>query len=154
MLGVAWPLGRPLKGIDGATTPARIRVDHGDREQVLLGVVDPVREVSRLRRTCADASDVTISIKLPDDHGTLLVALQSGSAFVGLRHRTASTTTSLTKLLRERQSLLGAQPTAIDARYVLAMPTAIELLAACLAGRGRFAAPAWGTAITCDNGRS
>jgi len=85
----------------------------------------------------------------------LLVALESGSAFVGLRHRTASTSTSLTKLLRDNaSSLLGAQPTAIDARYVLAMLTAIELLAACLAGRGRFAAPAWGTAITCDNGRS
>jgi len=37
-----------------------------------------------LLRAYTDASDVTVSIRLPDKHGTLLVALEAGNAFVGL----------------------------------------------------------------------
>ena len=66
------------------TKPANISVRHGGREQVLRETADPVREVGRLLRTYEDASDVTVSVQLPDDHGTLLVALEAGSAFVGL----------------------------------------------------------------------
>jgi hypothetical protein len=66
------------------TTPARISVNHGGRKQVLPGAADPVREVSRLLRAYTDASDVTVSIKLPDKHGTVLVALEAANAFVGL----------------------------------------------------------------------
>jgi hypothetical protein len=43
-----------------------------------------VREVGGLLRAYADASDVTVSIELPDDHGTLLIAVEAGSALVGL----------------------------------------------------------------------
>jgi hypothetical protein len=66
------------------TTPARTSVNHGGRKQVLPGVADPVREVSRLLRAYTDASHVTVSIKLPDKHETVLVALEAGNAFVGL----------------------------------------------------------------------
>jgi len=41
-------------------------------------------EVGGLLRAYAHASDVTVSIELPDDHGTLLIAVEAGSALVGL----------------------------------------------------------------------
>jgi hypothetical protein len=40
--------------------------------------------MSWLLQTTADASDVTVSIHLPSEHGTLLVALEGGDAFIGL----------------------------------------------------------------------
>jgi hypothetical protein len=64
--------------------PVTISVSHGGREQPLPEVADPVREVSGLLRAYAHASDVTVSIRLPSNHGLLLVALEAGSAFVGL----------------------------------------------------------------------
>jgi hypothetical protein len=43
-----------------------------------------VREVGWLLRIYAGASDVTVAIELADGPGTLLMALQAASVFVGL----------------------------------------------------------------------
>lgn len=59
------------------TSPVAIRVEHSGHKPVLPSASDPVREVSRLLRTYADASDITISIKLTDDED-LMVALEAG----------------------------------------------------------------------------
>ena len=125
------------------TTPATISVSHGGREWG-LPAVNPVREASRLLRAYADASDVTISVKLPDDHGTLLVALEAGSAFVGLDAPDGIYQYVADEAAEgKRQFVIGGQPTAIDTRYVLPIATAIELLAPWVAGSAPLAAPAW-----------
>lgn len=134
------------------TKPANISLRHGGREQVPREAADPAREVSRLLRTYEDASDVTVSVQLPDDHGTLLVALEAGRAFVGLE-----TPDGICQYVADdasegnREFTTGGAPARIDTRYVLTVPAVIELLAVCLAGPGPFAAPAWETAIICDN---
>ena len=66
------------------SSPAMISVMISGRELGLPAVAGPVREVGGLLRAYLDASDVTVSIELPDDHGTLLIAVEAGSALVGL----------------------------------------------------------------------
>jgi len=121
-----------------------ISIDHGGHERALLGTSDPVGHVSRLLQTYGHASDVTISIQLPDDQGLLLVTLEDGSAFVGLEtlggvypyvaDESAGGTTVF---------MIGGQPTAIDRRYVLPLPKVIELLVACVARADPFAETRW-----------
>ena len=126
------------------TTPAAIRVRHGGREQVLSGAADPVHKISRLLRTYADASDVTVSVQLPDEHGTLLVALEAGNAFVGL-----VAPDGIYQYVADEaaegtcQFVIGDQPASIDTRYVLTVTTAIEVLVPWLAGVAPLAEPAW-----------
>jgi hypothetical protein len=87
---------------------------------------------------------VTISIKLPDDQGILYVALETGNAFVGLEAPDGTYQYVADNAAEgERQFVIGDQPTAIRARYVLTVPGAIALLTACLAEPGPFAGSAW-----------
>ncbi len=126
------------------STPANISVNRGGRNQPPLRTGDPVGEVSRLLQTHARASDLTVSIQLSDGRGLLLVALEAGSALVGLEtsggvyQYVADETAQGTK-----QFVIGGQSTAIDRRYVLAIPEAIELLTTCLAGPDPLAAATW-----------
>jgi hypothetical protein len=109
-----------------------------------LPAANPVRETSRLLRAYADASDVTISVKLPDDHGTLVVALEAGSAFVGLEAPDGIYQYVADEAAKgNRQFIIGGQPTAIDKRYVLPVATAIELLMPWVTGSAPLVAPAW-----------
>jgi hypothetical protein len=123
------------------TASATISVNRAGRNQLLLRASDPVREVSMLLQAEAHASDLTISIQLSDDRGLLLVALEAGSAFVGLEasggiyQYVADENAPGTE-----QFVIGGQSTAIDRRYVLAIPEAIELLTTCLAGPDPLAA--------------
>ena len=126
------------------TTPARISIGHGGREEVLSGAADPVAEVSRLLRTYAGASDVTLSIQLPDEHGTLLVALEVGSAIAGLVVQDGVYQYVADEAASGKcQFVIGEQPTSIDMRYVLPATAAIEVLAPWLAGAAPLADPAW-----------
>jgi len=126
------------------TAPARISVSHGGHEQVLPQAADAARQVTSLLQAHVDASDVTISIRPSDHHGLILVALESGRAFVGLE-----TAGGVYQYIADaaaegtRQFLIGGQSTAIDARYVLSIPQAIELLKACMTKPDPFAATAW-----------
>lgn len=125
------------------TTPATIRVSYRGHEWG-LPAANPVRETSRLLRAYADASDVTISIKLPDNHGTLLVALEAGSAFVGLEAPDGIYQYVADEAAEGiRQFIIGGQPTAIDTRNVLPVATAIELLTPWVTGSAPLVAPAW-----------
>lgn len=87
---------------------------------------------------------MTISIQLPNDRGLLLVALEDGNAFVGLQ-----TADGVYQYLSDatpqgtRQFVIGGQTTAIDRRYVLPIPTAIDLLTTCLARPDPLAATTW-----------
>lgn len=103
-----------------------------------------MREVGRLVHTYADASDVTVSIELPNDHGTLLVALKAGSAFVGLVAPDGMCQYIADEAAEgKRQFIIGSQPTSTDTRYVLPVATAIELLMPWLAGSTPLAVAAW-----------
>jgi hypothetical protein len=127
-----------------ASSPAKISVRIGGRELELSAVADPVRQVGGLLRACADASDVTVSIELPDDHGTLLIAVEAGSALVGLAapdgiyQYVGDDTAQGT-----HQFIIGHQPTSIDTRYVLPVDAAIEALTSWLAGSAPPAGPGW-----------
>ena len=126
------------------TAPATISVSRAGRKQALPPVTDPVGEVTRLLHVHAQASDVTVSIQLPNDHGLLLVALEAGNAFIGLE-----TADGVYQYLADataqgrRQFVIGGQTTAIDTRYVLPIPTAIELLTGWLARPDPLAATTW-----------
>lgn len=73
-----------------------------------------------------------------------MIALEAGSAFVGLE-----TSGGVYQYVADesaqgmKQFMIGGQSTAIDRRYVLAIPEAIELLRTCLAGPDPLAATAW-----------
>ena len=124
--------------------PVTISVSHGGREQPLPDVADPVREVSGLLRAYADASDVTVSIRLPSNQGLLLVALEAGSAFVGLERSDGVYQYVADEAAEgKRQFVIGGQPASIDRRYVLPVPAAIDVLTACLTGTGPPAVAAW-----------
>jgi hypothetical protein len=126
------------------TAPATISISRAGRQQALPPVTDPVAEVTRLLHVHAEASDVTVSIQLPNDHGLLLVALEAGNAFVGLE-----TADGVYQYLADataqgtRQFVISGQTSAIDTRYVLPIPTAIDLLKACLARPDLVAATTW-----------
>ena len=126
------------------TTPVTISVDRGGRSQPPLRSSDPVGEVSKLLRAQAPASDLTVSIQLSDGRGLLLIALDAGSALVGLEtsggvyQYVADETAQGTK-----QFVIGGQSTAIAGRYVLAIPEAIQLLTTWLAGPDPLAATTW-----------
>jgi hypothetical protein len=126
------------------TRPARISVSRAGRMQTLPRVTDPVGEVTRLLHTHAHASDVTVSIELPDDHGLLHVALEGGDAFLGLE-----TSCGVYQYLADataqgtRQFVIGGQTTGIETRYVLPIPAAIEMLTECLARPDPLAAAEW-----------
>lgn len=131
------------EGVDGYHTLA-ISVNCGGSERVLPAVADPVREVGRLLRTYADASDVTVSIELANDHGRLLVALEAASAFVGLVTAGGIYQYFADKQAEgKRQFIIGRQPTSIDKRYVLPVTAAIELLTPWLAAAALLTAPGW-----------
>ena len=125
-------------------TPVTISVMHCSREQVFPEIADPVRDVGQLMRAYASASDVTVSITLPADHGTLLVALEAGNAFVGLQ-----TPDGIYQYIADdacqgkRLFIIGGARTWIDARYVLPVTAAIELLTPWLAGSPPLAALEW-----------
>ena len=124
--------------------PVTISVSHGGREQPLPEVADPVREVSGLLCAYAHASDVTVSIRLPSNHGLLLVALEAGSAFVGLEKSDGVYQYVADEAAEgKRQFMIGGQPTFIDTRYVLPVAAAIDVLTACLTGTGPRAVAAW-----------
>jgi hypothetical protein len=116
------------------TAPVAIRVERSGHKQVLLSASDPAREVSRLLRTYADASDITISIKLTD-HEDLMVGLEAGQAFIGL-----VTTDGVYQYVADDaadgtcQFIIGDAPTNIATRYVLPVSTATGLLAQWLSG--------------------
>lgn len=125
------------------TSPVAIRVEHSGHKPVLLWASDPVREVSRLLRTCADASDITISIKLTADED-LMVALEAGQAFIGL-----VTTDGVYQYAADDaadgtcQFIIGDAPTNIGTRYVLPVSTATGLLTQWLSGSPPLADLAW-----------
>lgn len=127
-----------------AITPVSISVNWGGKERVLPAAADPVSEVGRLLRTYADASDVTVSIELANGHGTLLMALEAGSVFVGL-----VAADSIYQYVADEQAegkcqfIIGCAPTFIDTRYVLQVTAAIELLTPWLAGAAPLSAPRW-----------
>ncbi len=123
---------------------ARISVCHDGCEQVLAEVPDLVREVGRLLRKHADASDVTISIELPQDHRMLLVALHAGSAFIGLdTHDGIYQYVADEAATGKRQFPIGGQPTAIDARCVLPVAEILDVLTAWLVGSAPLGESPW-----------
>jgi hypothetical protein len=127
-------------------TPAlpRISVSRRGREQVLSVGNDPVSDVGSFLRAHTDSSDVTLSIELPDDHGTLLVALESGSAFVGLeRPEGVYQYVANAASMGQREFIIGGQSTSVDTRYVLPIPAAIQLVTSCLGESEPVAGPAW-----------
>jgi hypothetical protein len=127
-----------------STRLAKISIYRDGCEQALGEVADLVREVVRLLRRHADASDVTISVELPQGHGTLLVALQAGSAFIGLdTHDGIYQYVADDAATAERQFLIGGQPTAIDARYVLPVAEVVDVLTGWLGGSARLGESAW-----------
>jgi len=107
-------------------------------------VLDPVREFGQLMRTYGDASDVTVTIELPGGHGQLLMALEAGSVFVGL----VASDGIYQYVADERaegkcQFIIGSAPTVIDARYVLPVTAAIDLVTPWVAGASPLSAPGW-----------
>jgi hypothetical protein len=121
----------------------RVCVNHGGRPRVLL-VTDPVREFGALLLTCASASDVTVSIVLPDDHGMLLIAVEAGGAFIGLETEDAVYQYVGDELAAGKcQFVIGGQTTAVDERYVLPVAVAIELATPWLAGAPPLADMEW-----------
>jgi len=126
------------------SSPAMISVRISGRELELPAVAGPVREVGGLLRAYADASDVTVSIELPDDHGTLLIAVEAGRALVGLAapdgiyQYVGDDTAEGT-----HQFIIGHQPTSIGARSVLPVDAAIEVLTPWLAGSASLNGPGW-----------
>lgn len=126
------------------TTPVIISITYGRRKQVLPEVTDPVRDVGALLRPYASASDVTVSITLPADHGTLLVALEAGSAFLGLQ-MSDGIYQYVADDAREGKSLfvIGGARTWIDTRYVLPVAEAIQVLTPWLAGSPPLATLEW-----------
>jgi len=103
-----------------------------------------VGEVTTLLGTHTYASDVTVSIQLADDHELLLVALESGNAFLGLE-KSGGVYQYLADAAAEgtRQFVIGGQTTAVPTRYVLSIADAIELLTAWLARPDSLDATAW-----------
>jgi len=126
------------------TKTAGISVSHGGRKGGLRRVTDPVGEVTTLLGTHTYASDVTVSIQLADDHELLLVALESGNAFLGLE-KSGGVYQYLADAAAEgtRQFVIGGQTTAVPTRYVLSIADAIELLTAWLARPDSLDATAW-----------
>lgn len=125
-------------------TSASISVTHCGHELLLPPVVTSTRHLGEMLRTYAEASDVTVSVTLPDEHGTVLMALEAGSAFVGLQaldgiyQYIADNTAE-----GECEFIIGGQPTVIQKRYVLPAATAIEMLMPWLAGSDPLAALEW-----------
>jgi len=126
------------------TAPARVSISRGGREQALPLITDPTGEVTRLLQLHAHASDVTVSIQLPDNHGLLLIAVEAGYAFVGLQ-----TSGRVYQYLADaraegtRHFVMGGQTTAVEMRYVLPIPKAVELATACLTRPDALAGTAW-----------
>jgi hypothetical protein len=126
------------------SSPATISVRISGRELGLPAIADPVGEVGELLRAYADASDVTVSIELADDHGTLLIAVEAGNAFVGLAapdgiyQYVGDDTAEGT-----HQFIIGHQATSIGTRYVLPVDAAIEVLTPWLAGSAPLNGPGW-----------
>jgi hypothetical protein len=127
-----------------ASTAVTISVNCGGRERALPTVPDPVREFGRLLRGYGDASDVTVTIELPNGHGELLIALEAGSVFVGL-----VAADGVYQYVADEQAegkhqfIIGCAPTLIDTRYVLQVTAAIDLLTPWIAGASPLSAPGW-----------
>lgn len=127
-----------------ASTPVSISVNSGGKERALPAVPDAVREFGQLLRRYGDASDVTVTIELPNGLGELLIALEAGSVFVGL-----VTADGVYQYVADEraegkcQFIIGCTPTFIDARYVLQVTAAIDLLTPWIAGASPLSAPGW-----------
>jgi hypothetical protein len=87
---------------------------------------------------------VTITIELSGGHGQLLMALEAGSVFVGLE-----TSDGIYQYVADLQAegkcqfIIGSAPTLIDARYVLQVMAAIDLVTPWVAGASPLSAPGW-----------
>jgi hypothetical protein len=132
-----------------ASTAVMISVNCGGRERALPAVPDPLREFGQLMRRYGDASDVTITIELPDGHGQLLMALEAGSVFVGL---VASDGIYQYVVADEQaegkcQFIIGSAATFIDTRYVLQVTAAIDLVTPWVAGASPHFRARMGTAL-------
>jgi hypothetical protein len=126
------------------TTSVMISVSHAHSELGPSAAADPVREVARLLHAYAASSDVTLSIELARDHGTLLVALETGSAFIGLVTQDGIYQYVADNVAEGKgQFIIGGQLTAIDNRYVLPIAAVIGLLTPWLAGSAPLAASEW-----------
>jgi len=127
-----------------ATAAVMISVNCGGRERALPAEPDPVREFGQLMRTYGDASDVTVTIELPDGHGQLLMALEAGSVFVGL-----VASDGIYQYVADEQAegkyqfIIGSAPTFIDTRYVLQVTAAIDLVTPWVVGASPLSAPGW-----------
>jgi hypothetical protein len=134
----------PLRKESMTTTPPGISPSHRGRKEALPRAGDRVGQMSRLLQTTADASDVTVSIHLPSEHGTLLVALEGGNAFTGL-----AAPDDVCQYVADPDAdgecdfIIGGQRTAIDGRYVLPVMTAIAVLAPWVAGADPLSESAW-----------
>jgi hypothetical protein len=127
-----------------ASTAVTISVNCGGRERALPEVRDPAREFGQLMRRYGDASDVTVTIELPDGHGQLLMALEAGSVFVGLVASDGVYQYVVDEQAEGRcQFIIGSAPTFIDARYVLQVTAAIDLVTPWAAGASPLSAPGW-----------
>lgn len=134
----------PLRKESMATTPPWISLSHRGRKEALPRSADRVAQMSRLLQTTADASDMTVSIHLPSEHGTLLVALEGDNAFIGLvAPDGVYQYVADADAERECDFIIGGQRTAIDARYVLPVMTAIAVLAPWVAGADPLSESAW-----------
>lgn len=129
-----------------ASMAVTISVNCGGRKRTLPAVPDTLREFGQLLRGYRDASDVTITIELPDGHGELLVAVEAGSVFVGLVLVAAD---GVYQYVADEQAegthqfIIGCAPTLVDTRYVLQVTTAIDLLTPWIAGTSPLSAPGW-----------
>jgi hypothetical protein len=127
-----------------ASTRVTISVNSRGRERALPAAPDPVREVGKLLRRYADASDVTVTIELPTGDGQLFMALEAGSVFVGL-----VTGDGVYQYVADQhaqgkcQFMIGSAPTFIDARYVLQVAAVIDLVTPWIAGASPLSAPGW-----------
>jgi hypothetical protein len=126
------------------TTPARISVSRGGRKQALPPITDPAGEITRLlQNTCTRLGCDSLRSSFPMITSSSS-SLEAGNAFVGLE-ASGSVYQYLADATAEgtRQFVIGGQTTAIDTRYVLPIPKAIELLTACLTRPDPLAATAW-----------
>jgi hypothetical protein len=125
-------------------TSASISVTHRGHELLLPPVVTSAHQVGEMLRTYAGASDVTVLVTLPDEHGTVLMALEAGSAFVGLQTQDGIYQYAAGDTAEgECEFIIRGQPTVVQKRYVLPAATAIELLLPWLAGADPLAALEW-----------
>lgn len=134
------------------TAPVTIRVEHGGHTPVLLPASDPVREVGRLLRTYADASDVTISMEITDDD--LMVALEAGQAFIGLVTADGDQYVADDAADGTCQFIIGDGPADTAHATCCRCPGPTSLLTQRAGGSPPLAGPGAGTAITSSMTRA